>query len=176
MYFLFASCGCYLFQSEHMALIYSWKLCWKFAHFWFPPSPPLTAIWKTLGKLHLVPTAMLIITHQGSFSTHSVHIRTHSVLKTVSIGNRFSWRYSVFLISVYHHRIWYFPVIGVKRGGMHVSTERGDIKNVGGEKRNVGWYTFLHDLFSCSCKSFRNCCSSEPLKVTSATKLFFVIK
>ena len=49
--------------------------------------------------------------------------------------------FSVSLIPVCHHRIWYFPVMGgVKRGvgggGLHVSKERGEIKNRGDEKRN----------------------------------------
>ena len=45
--------------------------------------------------------------------------------------------FPVSLIPVYHHRIWYFPVMGaVKRGvgggGLHVSKERWD------EKRKEG--------------------------------------
>ena len=50
---------------------------------------------------------------------------------TVYIGNGFHGviLFSVSLIPVYHRRIWYFPVIGVKRGvGLHVSKERGNIK------------------------------------------------
>ena len=42
---------------------------------------------------------------------------------------------------MYHHRIWYFPVMDVKRGEgggeVHVSKERGgDIQNGEDEKRN----------------------------------------
>ena len=47
--------------------------------------------------------------------------------------------FSVSLIPVYHHRIWYFPVIGVKRGGgWHVSKERGNIKKGGMKKERGG--------------------------------------
>ena len=42
---------------------------------------------------------------------------------------------------MYHHRIWYFLVTGVKKDeerGVHVSKERGDIKKGEGEKRRGG--------------------------------------
>ena len=43
--------------------------------------------------------------------------------------------FSVFLIPVYHHRIWCFPVVGIKRG-VHVSSERGMLSWVD-EKRKT---------------------------------------
>ena len=63
-------------------------------------------------------------------------IRTHSVLKTQFlwvIGFHGSILFSVSLIPVYRHRIWYFPMMVVKRRGgegrgWHVSEEKGDEK------------------------------------------------
>ena len=71
-----------------------------------------------------------------------ISIKTIQYLRhTVSIGNRFPCLYinfvSVSLIPVYHHRIWKFSMMGVKRGGwwgLHVSKQKGDIKK-GGLKR-----------------------------------------
>ena len=84
---LLAWCRCYvLFQSEHVALIYSWNMSlvrswWESAHIRFNLwsvhcmfyDLVLTSPW---GKLHQVPTAMLIAI--------MISIRTHSVLQTHS--------------------------------------------------------------------------------------------
>ena len=95
------------------------------------------------GRLHPVPTAVLIVT--------MIPTRTHSVLKT-----QFLWvigflsfilitLFWVFLILVYHYRIWYFPVMGgVKRMGVGVGgcmfLKNGyDIKK-GGWKKKGDWY------------------------------------
>ena len=95
------------------------------------------------GKLHPVPTAMLIVT--------MISIRTHSVRHLVSIGNRFPWLYCIncfqspwfqCIIIEYGIFLWWMS----KRGeGVHVSKERGgDIKKGENEKRNGDWYTLPH--------------------------------
>ena len=55
---------------------------------------------------------------------------------------------------MYHHRIWYFPVMGgVKRGGvggrLHVSKERGDIKQGEMKKERGADTTFRTMRSSC---------------------------
>ena len=50
------------------------------------------------------------------------------------------WLCIVSPIPVHHHRIWYFPVMGVKRGvGLHVSKERGGFQEGGMKKERWVW-------------------------------------
>ena len=79
---------------------------------------------------------------------YDIYHRTHSVLKTqflqVIVFHGFIL-FSVSLILLYHHRICYFPMMGVERDGeevgLHVS------KKMGNEKRKGSWYTFPHYAF-----------------------------
>ena len=90
-----------------------------------------TAPWE---KLYPVPTAMLIVT--------MISIRAHSVLKTVSIGNRFPWHNINCFQSPWFQCIitesGIFPWWVSKEGGLPVSKERGDIKKWGGWKKKRG--------------------------------------
>ena len=93
-----------------------------------------------LGKLHPKPTAVLIVT--------MVSIRTHSVLTTQFlqvIGFRGFILFSVSLIPLHLHRIWYFPVMVSRRGGWGeglggcMFLKKGGTSRRGDEKRNGGW-------------------------------------
>ena len=58
--------------------------------------------------------------------------------------------FSVSLIPEYHHRIWYFPVIGVKRGGRGgcmFLKKRRDIKKGGRKKKGGGGLIHLYALW-----------------------------
>ena len=163
-YFLFASCRCYLFQSEHVALIYScnvslvrswwesariqfnlWSVYYMFL--WWDVVP--TSLW---GKLHPVPTAVI---------WHILYLRHYIIL------------FSVSLIPVYYHRICYFPVMGgVKRdegcgaGWLQVSEERRGISRRAGDKKRKGADTPFCIMKCCErtiwiksyCLSWFFCC------------------
>ena len=93
------------------------------------------------GNLHPVATAMLIVT--------MISIRKHSVLKTVSIGNRFWWLYINRFQSPWFWCIiiWDFLMIRVKRGrGFHVSKEGRGYQEGGWKKREGGADTPSHTM------------------------------
>ena len=72
-----------------------------------------------------------------------ISVRTSSVLETQFlqvIGFHGVKLFSDSLIPVYHHRVWYFLVMGVKRA-LHVSKERRGKSRRGDEKK--GWLIHL---------------------------------
>ena len=152
---MFAWCRCYfLFQSEHVVLIYSWNVSlvksgWERAHIEFNLWSVYYMFYMLVPtlpwcKLDPVPTAVLIVT--------MISIRAHLVLRrTVSIGNRFPWLYINCFQSPWFQCMiiepGIFPWWVVLRGGgdwiLGGVDKEGDIKKVD-EKRKEGWYTLPH--------------------------------
>ena len=77
------------------------------------------------------------------FMRESLYCLTHGQ----SIICFYMMELSVSLIPVYHHRICYFPVMGVKREEGSVGCmflRKGRISRRGGWKKKGEWYTFPH--------------------------------
>ena len=132
------ACGFNL-SWKNVSLVRSW---WESAHIQFNLWPVYwyVFIWwdfvptSPRGKLHPVPTAMLIVT--------MISIRTHSVRHTVSIGNRFPWLYincfqsPWFRCIIIESDIFPWWMSKGRLGCMFLKKE--------GMKKMGGWYTLLH--------------------------------
>ena len=120
-----------------MSLARSWRECTQTVS--LTVSLLHVIIWWNLvptlpwGKLHPLPTAVLMLLWyllgHIQYLRHIVSIR--------NIGFHGFILFSVSLIPVYHHRIWYFPMMGcVKIMGVGV---RVHVSKVGGYQEGVGW-------------------------------------
>ena len=72
-----------------------------------------------------------------------------------------------FSASSCHHRIWYFPVVGVKRGAGEAACSKrkeGGIKRGGGVKKESGADTSFRTMGSCISTPW--CCNIPSCKVS----------